>query len=126
VRGPEPRGSDDEEQARTEALDILQDVLEWTTSPDHWRLIARLVDAMADAVVRHDLDALDACTADLELESPLRRVIRIGEGEAEPPPAPLRDRVNRLIHSLEPSAPKTKAVPSGEPADRPGSGRLEP
>lgn len=104
---------------RTEALEILQDVLIWRTRPDAWKEISRIVEAMAEAVSSDDPDALAARTGDLELSSPLR-VIRIGDTDGDPAPEHLRERVNHLIHALEPSDPAEETDAAHEPPGRRG------
>jgi CATRA-Associated Small Protein len=117
--GPHP----DSELIRIEALDVLHDVLEWKTTPEAWRHIARVLQVMADAISAGDPDVLAAGTADLELASPLR-VMRIGETMVKSAPRSLRERVNHLIHSLElPNrtehpGPSVEDGPAEDPKDR--------
>lgn len=99
-----------ESEANAEALAILGYVLTWQMQPERWAEAEQIIGALAEAVANGDVPAMTLQTANLELLGPLR-VIRMGElGEAEmlPPPDPVRERVNHLIHVL------------GEPV-RPGS-----
>jgi hypothetical protein len=107
MEGPE---RDRTELIRTEALEVLQDALEWTARPAAWLGIADIVRGMAAAIAAEDLDALAAFTADLELASPLR-VIRMGDQGVEPIPRELNERVNHLVHSLKPADQPEQAEP---------------
>jgi hypothetical protein len=98
-------------ETRAEALDILRDVGEWQFVPERWDEVAKLLGSMADGLAHGDVAAVRAATIDLELISPLRvRTIRIGTGDAReiPPPDPVRDRANRLIHTLDTMAKPTR------------------
>jgi hypothetical protein len=84
---------------RAEALDIISDVLQWRLADGRWRAIQQVLAAMDDALAAGDVDALAAATADLELAGPLR-ITRIGAPPIVPPTPPVRDLLNRLVHSL--------------------------
>jgi len=58
-----------------------------------------MLDAIAAALEAGDVEALTAATADMELAGPLR-IIRIGTVPIVPPPPPIRERLNRLVHAL--------------------------
>lgn len=88
------------EEARVDALDVLRDLVDWRLTPARWdEQVGPLVDAMADAWATGDAVAFVKATADLELASPVR-VIKIGSTEGAPPPDPVRERRNHLVHSL--------------------------
>jgi hypothetical protein len=89
--------------ARTEAIDALDDVLLWRLSLDCWLAVERVVHAMETAVDMADLTALAAATQELELMGPWR-MVPIGATSTESSPIPasdrVRERLNHLIHSL--------------------------
>ena len=91
--------SHDAADVRTEALDVVSDALQWQLADARWQAIEQMLAAMAAALEVDDLEALAAATADLELAGPLR-ITRIGATPIVPPPPPIRDRLNRLVHSL--------------------------
>jgi hypothetical protein len=94
--GTEPAGT--RQRAESEALEILHDILAWRLTPGRWQLVGQIISSMATARAQGDLEDLRRATIDLELVSPVR-VIKLGEEQA-PPPEPLREQVNHLIHSL--------------------------
>jgi hypothetical protein len=95
-----PLSSNDDRVAVDEALDILADVLEWRTTAAGWHATTRLLDELTDAHTAGDYASLRVTTSILENSSP-NRTTPIGGEPTGPPPAPTRDRLNRLIHSLE-------------------------
>jgi hypothetical protein len=96
-------GSDDGAEIRGDARDIAADVLGWRATEDEWQEIGRLVDALIAAMDARDWPALRTATAALEVASPLR-VTRLGDERRNrlPPPEPVRERVNRLVHEAPP------------------------
>lgn len=80
---------------------VLTDVLGWRTTGQRWSRIADLVAAVERAFAAADLAALDEATANLELAVPVRnnRIERSPE-ERRGIDDDLRERVNRLQHSL--------------------------
>jgi hypothetical protein len=98
-----PSRSDDgpgiDPEARTDALDVVHDVLAWRLVDERWQRVAQSLDAMATAVAAQDTAGVESATAELELASPVR-VTRIGATSVNPPPEIVRDRVNHLVHSL--------------------------
>jgi hypothetical protein len=95
---------------RAEALDVISDALQWRLADVRWQAIEQVLAAMDAALAADDMTALTAATADLELAGPLR-ITRIGATPVAPPPPPVRDRLNRLVHSLG----GTAAAPREEP-----------
>ncbi|GII65286.1 hypothetical protein Skr01_53710 [Sphaerisporangium krabiense] len=93
-----------------DARDLLEDVLQWQMSPARWDHLTGILDAAIAAAESGDLDALDAAVVRMEVAGPVR-IQRIGEESADPPPAPVRDRVNHLVHLLAtpPDAPAGQA-----------------
>ena len=91
--------SDDPADVRAEALDVVSDALQWQLADARWQTIEQTLDVMAAAIEAGDAGALTAATADLELAGPLR-ITRIGAAPIVPPPPPVRDRLNRLVHAL--------------------------
>lgn len=97
---PSPRrDSGDVFDVRAEALGVISDALRWRLADARWQVVEQVVAAMAGALAAGDLKALTAATADLELAGPVR-ITRIGAMPIVPPPPPVRDRLNQLVHSL--------------------------
>jgi hypothetical protein len=99
---------------RTDALDVLSDALSWRLVGPRWAAIEQVLAAMDAALAAGDVAALAAATTDLELAGPVR-ITRIGAVPVVPPPPAIRDRLNRLVHSLG-------GVPA---ADQPDPGQQE-
>jgi hypothetical protein len=104
--------ADTRQQAESEALEILHDILAWRLTAGRWELVGQIIGSMATAQAQGDLADLRRATIDLELVSPVR-VIKLGETQV-PPPEPLREQVNHLIHSLgaDPAKPGSAGDPS--------------
>jgi len=98
-------GDDLDPQTREDALDVLRDLLAWRTTAARWDGIATLVDSMEHAVHNQDWAALRKVTIDLELVSPTRTGTP-GDKPKEPPPKPVRDQANRIVHSLGKAEPR--------------------
>ncbi|GAA0407989.1 hypothetical protein Acor_80880 [Acrocarpospora corrugata] len=81
------------------AAQILQKVLTWELSDPRWERIAALLDVMAAAQRTGDHDGLRQATANLKAEGPTR-ITRIGAAPTGPPPPPIREQINTLIHLL--------------------------
>jgi len=107
---------------RAEALDVLSDVRQWRLADARWRAVEQVLIAMDAAVQADDSDALMAATADLELAGPLR-LTRIGATPVGPPARPVRDRLNRLVHSLGGTVPEQQREPEDPGADDAGASR---
>jgi hypothetical protein len=84
---------------RADALDVISDALSWQLAATCWAAIERVLVTMDTALAAGDVAALAAATADLELVGPVR-ITRIGAAPVVPPPPVVRDRLNRLVHSL--------------------------
>jgi hypothetical protein len=84
---------------RAEALDVISDALQWRLTNARWEAIAQVLAAMAAALAEGDVAALSAATADLELAGPLR-LVKIDATSVVPAPPQIRERMNRLVHSL--------------------------
>ena len=98
--GSPPGGdSSDAADVRAEALDVVSDVLRWRLTDQRWQAVQQMLAEMAASLETSDLEAVRAATADLELAGPLR-ITRIGATPVVPPPPPVRDRLNRLVHTL--------------------------
>jgi hypothetical protein len=86
-------------EARADALDVVSDVLQWQLHEMRWQPVEQILAAIEDALTADDTAALTAATANLELAGPVR-LTRIGATPIVPPPATVRARLNRLVHSL--------------------------
>jgi hypothetical protein len=91
---------DAEAEAMTDAVDVLRVARAWELAPARWALVEAIVEAIAAALTRGDLEALRNATADLELAAPVR-ITRIGTTPTVPAPELVRERTNHLVHSLE-------------------------
>lgn len=78
---------------------MVSDALGWRLAVARWDGVVQVLAAMDDALTARDQDALVAATTDLEMAGP-RRITRIGAPPVVPPPAPVRDLLNRLVHEL--------------------------
>ncbi len=87
------------EEVRQDAVSVLQDMLSWRLSTARWDSIAGSVEALATYLDLGDLAAARDIVIQLELAGPVR-ITRIGALPSQPPPPPVRDRVNQLIHRL--------------------------
>ncbi|MFI7465118.1 CATRA system-associated protein [Nonomuraea sp. NPDC049646] len=86
-------------EAVADALDVLDDLLEWRLASARWERVRDLLDALAAALRSHDPEAAQEAVAELELAGPVR-VTRIGTKPLLPPSEDVRDRRNRLVHAL--------------------------
>jgi CATRA-Associated Small Protein len=110
--GPPQRPDDgDFAEARAEALDVVSDALQWRLNEMRWQSLEHILAAMDAAMAASDAAALMAATANLELVGPVR-LTRIGATPAVPPPAPVRDRLNRLVHSLSGTPAQEREEPA--------------
>lgn len=101
---------------RAYALAILTEVPGWRATADEWEYLAGLVDAVGTALAGRDWTALGDAVDELERSSPLRAK-RLGaqpEKPVEPPPRPIRERTNRLVHELrDGQSPGPEPRPNG-------------
>jgi hypothetical protein len=86
-------------EARAQALEVVQDALQWRLAAERWRAMEQVLITLEAALRAGDSGAVAAATADLELAGPLR-VTRIGATPMVPALPPVRDRLNRLVHTL--------------------------
>ncbi|MFC4055084.1 CATRA system-associated protein [Actinomadura syzygii] len=82
-----------------EALAIVREIFEWELAATRWDGAAQVLDALAEAAESDDLAAVRQAVADLELRGPVR-ITRIGATPVVPPPPPVRERLNHLVHRL--------------------------
>jgi CATRA-Associated Small Protein len=83
-----------------EALGLLREVLVWRLAGDRWHIVDQAVRSLAAALAAGEPDAFREVLYDLELAGPIR-VVRIEDAEILPPPPPVRERINQLVHTLE-------------------------
>jgi hypothetical protein len=94
---------------RDDALSLLSDALVWRLPVDRWQavdqVLGRLTTALAGGheVIVEVLHDLEVAGAD--------RVVPLEEAEKLPAPQPVRERISRLVHTLDDTAP------APEPAD---------
>jgi hypothetical protein len=100
---------------RDAALVVLRDATLWRLPVARWDLLAGLLASAAAAHRAGDAEAFDQATARLEAAGP-ERITKIGAPPGqplpEPAPAPVRERLNHLIHAL--SGPTATPGPSAE------------
>ena len=84
---------------RSDALDVLKDVVQWRLTATRWATVRGALDAMRAAYGAGDADALREAVYDLELAGPVRANSLAGEEIGEPP-APVYDVANSLRHDL--------------------------
>jgi hypothetical protein len=92
-------GSSDGVDVRAEALSVISDIKQWQLTDARWQAIDQMLAAVAAALETDDPEALAAAIAELELAGPVR-LTRIGAPPVVPPPPPIRDRLNLLVHTL--------------------------
>ncbi|MFB7943902.1 CATRA system-associated protein [Kitasatospora phosalacinea] len=105
---------------RRDALDLLGELPAWQLPAAGWQRVATALAAAAEAAAATDAEALDAALADLELAGPVR-ITRLGSTPVLPPPPPVRERTNHLVHALggDPPQPSPQPYPSPHPSDDP-------
>lgn len=86
-------------EATADALDVLEDLPEWELAPARWERVRDILDSLEAALRARDREAAQEAIADLELSGPVR-VTRIGTKPTVPAPEEVRDRRNRLVHSI--------------------------
>ena len=84
---------------RADALDVLQDVIQWRLTATRWATVRGVLDAMRAAYDAGEVDALREAVYALELAGPVRANSLAGDEVGEPP-APVYDVANRLQHDL--------------------------
>jgi hypothetical protein len=111
-------------EVRRAALEVLSDVLEWLMPLTRWDQVAERVAAMERAVAADDLAALDDAVMELELAAPVR-ITPVGGGcpEKVPVTKDVRERVNRLQHTLVDNPREALDDEEGRTGDRPDRGR---
>ena len=88
-----------------EAVDVIEDVLEWELTEARWNEVSRITAVVRAAMEAADAQTFRAAVVDLELFGP-HRFTRLGMTPRVPAPAPLRDQLNELVHSLRADARK--------------------
>lgn len=91
--------ADDNDGVRAAALNVVLGVLGWRLAATRWDAVGDTLDKMDAALTAHDKDALNDATTDLDVAGP-SRIAPIGATPVVPPPAPVRDLLNRLVHEL--------------------------
>jgi len=90
--------TDQPAQIRADALIIVRHALKWEVPLARWQVIAEILAALAAALDAADLDAVAEATIQLELAAPVR-ITKIG-ASSQPPPPPVRERLNELVYRL--------------------------
>jgi len=102
---------------RAEAKAKVSEIFDWRMSEVGWQHVSALLTALEHAAAVGDEDELEAVTVELELIGP-DRITRIGtSSHSAPAPSFVRERLNRLVHSLN----GITAPPDGRPAPDAGT-----
>jgi len=91
--------SDNSARLQNDALAVLHEVLDWELSAARWEVVAGILDALTGSLEQGDLETLVQATIQLEQSGPVRLTM-IGATPTQPPPPPVRERTNQLIHRL--------------------------
>jgi hypothetical protein len=86
------------EQIREDALTIVRNALKWEVPPQRWTEIAAVLADLEAALDAGDLDAVAKATIQLELAAPVR-ITKI-KAPVQPPPPPVRERLNVTVGRL--------------------------
>ncbi|HEX3959469.1 MAG TPA: CATRA system-associated protein [Trebonia sp.] len=97
------------ERVRLDAGSVIADIGEWELPVARWSDVEGLLAALSLALDAGDLAAAADVISRLELSGPVRSRTRIGQAPAGPPPPPVRERLNQLVHQL--------TVPAAIPGD---------
>jgi hypothetical protein len=89
-----------DDSVREEGLDVLREAVHWWLPSDLWAAAERLLAGMGRAWTAGDAVAFRRAVHSLEAFGP-RRVLPLEEAPSVPPPAPVRERLNELVHTLE-------------------------
>ncbi|WP_062349293.1 CATRA system-associated protein [Herbidospora yilanensis] len=87
--------------AHDDLLDLVTDIAQWRVPPGHWETIGGLLDLAAASL--DEPAALRLVLEELE-NAGQGRITKIGSPPIVPPPPPVRERLNQLVHEL--SGPK--------------------
>ncbi|MBO3747394.1 hypothetical protein J5X84_15055 [Streptosporangiaceae bacterium NEAU-GS5] len=86
-----------------DAAGVLRRAIGWEMSPARWEKVTEILSALESALEKADDEDLRRATVQLKLASPTRITRITGKQDAdvkEPPPGPIRERLNRLVHEL--------------------------
>jgi hypothetical protein len=95
--------SDHTAQIQRDALELLRQSLRWKLPAARWEGVGAIFDALEAGLALADDDMVTSATIRLGEAGPAR-IIKIGTTSDEPPPPPVRERVNELISRLSSSA----------------------
>lgn len=101
---------------RSYILEVLGLVTRWERPVSHWDAIEHALGEMMIALATDDIRSLNEVAMDVERYGPLRLRTRIGDEPQVRAPVRVRERVNRLVHDLDPQG----AATGGEPSDTGG------
>ncbi|MFC5218407.1 CATRA system-associated protein [Streptomyces coerulescens] len=104
-RPARPAAASLEQGVRRMAVDVLADVLVWRLGRDRWEAVGRGLDAMRRALAAGDPAGLRRAVADVEMAGP-HRILGLEDSALLPLPERHRERVNELIHQLDPEPPE--------------------
>jgi hypothetical protein len=90
--------TDRQEQITADALTVVRHIGTWEVPSARWDVIATTLAALAAALDAGNLDSVEEATIQLELSAP-ERLIKIG-APVQPPPPPVRERLNELVQRL--------------------------
>ncbi|TKK89570.1 hypothetical protein FDA94_09270 [Herbidospora galbida] len=87
--------------AHDDLLDLAADIAQWRVPPEQWERIGGLLEQAAASL--DEPAALRLVLEELE-NAGQGRITKIGTPPIVPPPPPVRERLNQLVHAL--SGPK--------------------
>ena len=103
------------QQARREAVAMLQCALGWDLQPTRWEQVREILTQLAAAISAPAPAALRDATETLSFYTPVRVEARLGES-TEPVPGVVREQIAELVDALQPrdaQGENRAAAPSG-------------
>jgi hypothetical protein len=94
-----------QDDIQDDALDLLREALTWRLIGHRWRTVELVLDGLAAALEQGGADSFRRVLHDLELAGPTR-VVPIEDAAVLPAPEPVRERINRLVHTLAEPEPR--------------------
>jgi len=88
-----------DETIRADALDVLRDAQVWRLTDSRWKAVQEAVHALARAWEANDAEVFREAVYDLELAGPARAT-GYGDNPTIPAPEPVRERIDKMVHSL--------------------------
>ncbi|URN14710.1 MULTISPECIES: CATRA system-associated protein [Streptomyces] len=97
-----------EPETRRMAMDVLEDIPAWRLRRGDWNAVGHGLEAMRRSLAAGDTAGLRRALADVEMAGP-HRIVGLEDAALLPLPEECRERVDELVHALEPAAPADRA-----------------